>query len=241
MSEAVRFQVHYYTEGPGRDEGLHEGDVLMSNHPQLAGGSHLPDITVITPVYKWVEGRVHEGGALRRATMFVTHAPFQPAVLSSSHTSPHSAPAYAALARLCFSLPPAATTPMWAASALAPCRRTPRLSRRRAPPLCRSRLSRMVLLRCEGLGGCQGERVVACGGAKIPSYSPHASHSAHPRCSTPQEKGVVQLLMAPADLASRIPGISGTRNLADNISDLKAQVREGRTPPFACCHCPPPP
>lgn len=23
----------------------------MSNHPQLAGGSHLPDITVITPVF----------------------------------------------------------------------------------------------------------------------------------------------------------------------------------------------
>jgi 5-oxoprolinase (ATP-hydrolysing) len=32
-------------------EGLKEGDVLVSNHPQLAGGSHLPDITVITPVF----------------------------------------------------------------------------------------------------------------------------------------------------------------------------------------------
>jgi 5-oxoprolinase (ATP-hydrolysing) len=30
--------------------------VLVSNHPQLAGGSHLPDITVITPVF--------EGGAI---------------------------------------------------------------------------------------------------------------------------------------------------------------------------------
>jgi len=30
--------------------------VLVSNHPQLAGGSHLPDITVITPV--WEAGRV---------------------------------------------------------------------------------------------------------------------------------------------------------------------------------------
>ena len=28
----------------------HEGDVLVANHP-LAGGSHLPDITVITPVF----------------------------------------------------------------------------------------------------------------------------------------------------------------------------------------------
>jgi hypothetical protein len=44
-------QVWYYSEGPGRDQGLAEGDVLVSNHPQLAGGSHLPDITVITPVF----------------------------------------------------------------------------------------------------------------------------------------------------------------------------------------------
>eukprot|EP00879_Flechtneria_rotunda_P005621 GHRR01005917.1.p1 GENE.GHRR01005917.1~~GHRR01005917.1.p1 ORF type:complete len:999 (+),score=358.22 GHRR01005917.1:340-3336(+) len=52
MSEAVRFQVAYYGPGgPGEQEGLQEGDVLLSNHPQLAGGSHLPDITVITPVF----------------------------------------------------------------------------------------------------------------------------------------------------------------------------------------------
>jgi hypothetical protein len=30
--------------------------VLISNHPQLAGGSHLPDITAITPVFQ--QGRV---------------------------------------------------------------------------------------------------------------------------------------------------------------------------------------
>jgi 5-oxoprolinase (ATP-hydrolysing) len=30
--------------------------VLATNHPQLAGGSHLPDITVITPVFS--EGRI---------------------------------------------------------------------------------------------------------------------------------------------------------------------------------------
>lgn len=46
MSEAVRYQIKYW----GAD--LEEGDVLVSNHPQLAGGSHLPDITVITPIYK---------------------------------------------------------------------------------------------------------------------------------------------------------------------------------------------
>ncbi len=33
---------------------LRPGDVLVSNHP-MAGGSHLPDITVITPVF--AEGR----------------------------------------------------------------------------------------------------------------------------------------------------------------------------------------
>ena len=49
MQSAVTFQVEYWN-GEGR-EGLKEGDVLVSNHPQLAGGSHLPDITVITPVF----------------------------------------------------------------------------------------------------------------------------------------------------------------------------------------------
>eukprot|EP00538_Stauroneis_constricta_P012873 CAMPEP_0119550994 /NCGR_PEP_ID=MMETSP1352-20130426/4403_1 /TAXON_ID=265584 /ORGANISM="Stauroneis constricta, Strain CCMP1120" /LENGTH=1270 /DNA_ID=CAMNT_0007596997 /DNA_START=435 /DNA_END=4247 /DNA_ORIENTATION=+ len=49
MQAAVRFQVEYWNS-EGR-EGIQEGDVLVSNHPQLAGGSHLPDITVITPVF----------------------------------------------------------------------------------------------------------------------------------------------------------------------------------------------
>ncbi len=44
MQEAVRAQVRLLG-GKWRD-----GDVVMSNHPQ-AGGSHLPDITVITPVF----------------------------------------------------------------------------------------------------------------------------------------------------------------------------------------------
>lgn len=45
MSEAVRYQVRYW------GDDLVDGDVLLSNHPQLAGGSHLPDITVITPIF----------------------------------------------------------------------------------------------------------------------------------------------------------------------------------------------
>lgn len=49
-------QLKYWTEGPGKEEGIQEGDVLVTNHPQLAGGSHLPDITVITPVFR--EGEI---------------------------------------------------------------------------------------------------------------------------------------------------------------------------------------
>jgi hypothetical protein len=46
-------QVRYYgPQGPGASQGLHPGDVIASNHPQLAGGSHLPDITVTSPVFQ---------------------------------------------------------------------------------------------------------------------------------------------------------------------------------------------
>ena len=43
-------------EGPGKAVGLQEGDTVVTNHPVAAGGSHLPDITVITPV--WEVGRI---------------------------------------------------------------------------------------------------------------------------------------------------------------------------------------
>ncbi|MBF0279674.1 MAG: hydantoinase B/oxoprolinase family protein [SAR324 cluster bacterium] len=45
MSEAIRQQMKI------QGKNLKEGDVLVTNHP-IAGGSHLPDITVITPVWK---------------------------------------------------------------------------------------------------------------------------------------------------------------------------------------------
>ncbi|KIH67003.1 hydantoinase/oxoprolinase [Ancylostoma duodenale] len=45
MQYAVRFQIDHL----GMDS-IHEGDVILSNHPR-AGGSHLPDLTVITPVF----------------------------------------------------------------------------------------------------------------------------------------------------------------------------------------------
>ncbi|XP_009611528.1 5-oxoprolinase 1 [Nicotiana tomentosiformis] len=44
MSSTVRWQLKHW------GDNLNEGDVLVANHPS-AGGSHLPDITVITPVF----------------------------------------------------------------------------------------------------------------------------------------------------------------------------------------------
>lgn len=45
---AMQAAVQYQMEHLGTD--LHDGDVILSNHP-CAGGSHLPDLTVITPVF----------------------------------------------------------------------------------------------------------------------------------------------------------------------------------------------
>ncbi|XP_076014060.1 5-oxoprolinase [Genypterus blacodes] len=45
MQETVQYQIRSL----GSD--LKEGDVILSNHP-CAGGSHLPDLTVITPVFR---------------------------------------------------------------------------------------------------------------------------------------------------------------------------------------------
>lgn len=48
MQETVQYQMKAFN---GK---FTPGDVILSNHP-LAGGSHLPDLTVITPVfYKFV-------------------------------------------------------------------------------------------------------------------------------------------------------------------------------------------
>jgi 5-oxoprolinase (ATP-hydrolysing) len=41
----VKFQVNRH------GESWKEGEVILANHP-LAGGTHLPDLTVITPVYE---------------------------------------------------------------------------------------------------------------------------------------------------------------------------------------------
>lgn len=45
MQETVQFQIK------NLQDDVREGDVILSNHP-CAGGSHLPDLTVITPVFR---------------------------------------------------------------------------------------------------------------------------------------------------------------------------------------------
>ena len=62
-------------DGPGSSEGLREGDTVVTNHPVAGGGSHLPDITVITPVWDngeivfFVASRGHHAGACTRLTL----------------------------------------------------------------------------------------------------------------------------------------------------------------------------
>ena len=43
MQETVQYQMKQL------GDNLREGDVILANHP-CSGGSHLPDLTVITPV-----------------------------------------------------------------------------------------------------------------------------------------------------------------------------------------------
>jgi 5-oxoprolinase (ATP-hydrolysing) len=61
----VRYQSQLYSQ-PG---ALEEGDCLLSNHPS-AGGSHLPDCTVIVPTFHngkvvfWTAARAHHVSVL---------------------------------------------------------------------------------------------------------------------------------------------------------------------------------
>ncbi|EEB97738.1 hypothetical protein MPER_02879, partial [Moniliophthora perniciosa FA553] len=52
MSYAVKYQIELLGIGAGAPSGngIEQGDVIMTNSPQ-AGGTHLPDITIITPVF----------------------------------------------------------------------------------------------------------------------------------------------------------------------------------------------
>mmetsp|Transcript_27108 Transcript_27108/g.59295 ORF Transcript_27108/g.59295 Transcript_27108/m.59295 type:complete len:1400 (+) Transcript_27108:291-4490(+) len=135
MQSAVRFQVEYWNS-EGR-EGIKEGEVLVSNHPQLAGGSHLPDITVITPVF-------HKGEIIFFVASRGHHADI--GGIAPGSMPPHS-----------------------------------------------SKLED------------EGAMIVAFKLVKGGQF---------------QEKGITDILNAPG----KIEGNSGTRNLRDNLSDLRAQV-----------------
>lgn len=140
MSEAVKYQIkHYAYGGVGQNDPLVQGDVLISNHPQLAGGSHLPDITVITPVFEEKE-----------IVFFVA---------SRGHHADIGG-----------------------------------ISPGSMPPNSHSLVEE---------------------GAAIVSFKVV-------RQGEFDENGLSELLKAPEKLG--IPGIVGTRNLADNVSDLRAQV-----------------
>ena len=135
MERAVRFQIEYWNS-EGR-EGIQEGDVLVSNHPQLAGGSHLPDITVITPVF-------HDGDIIFFVASRGHHADI--GGIAPGSMPPHS-----------------------------------------------NRLQD------------EGAMIIAFKLVKNGEF---------------QEEGVTKILMSPG----KLPGNSGTRNLPDNLSDLRAQV-----------------
>lgn len=135
MERAVRFQVEYWNS-EGR-EGIKEGEVLVSNHPQLAGGSHLPDITVITPVF-------HEGKIVFFVASRGHHADI--GGIAPGSMPPHS-------------------------------------------------------------------KKLEDEGAMIVAFK-------LVRDNKFQEEGITEVLRSPA----AIPGNSGTRNLRDNLSDLRAQV-----------------
>jgi 5-oxoprolinase (ATP-hydrolysing) len=135
MERAVRFQIEYWNS-EGR-EGIQEGDVLVSNHPQLAGGSHLPDITVITPVF-------YNGEIIFFTASRGHHADI--GGIAPGSMPPHSK-------------------------------------------------------RLED----EGAMIVAFKLVKNGVF---------------QEEGIIDILKAPG----KLPGNSGTRNLRDNLSDLRAQV-----------------
>ncbi|XP_067226119.1 5-oxoprolinase [Chanodichthys erythropterus] len=132
MQETVQFQIK------AAGGSMQEGDVILSNHP-CAGGSHLPDLTVITPVFR---------DGMSAPVFFVA---------SRGH--------HADIGGITpGSMPPHSTS-----------------------------------LQQEGAVFTSFKLVT--GGVF-------------------QEKAVTEALMAPA----QYPGCSGTRNLRDNLSDLRAQV-----------------
>ena len=172
MQSAVKFQTEYWNS-EGR-EGIQEGDVLVSNHPQLAGGSHLPDITVITPVFHNGEiiFFVASRGKNHRESFF----------LMEPNTLTHAAACLHLLTLFCTAYP-------------------------------------LLLGHHADIGG-------SCPGSMPPHSTCLEEEGAMiigfklVRNGQFQEEGITEILMSPG----KRKGSSGTRNLRDNLSDLRAQV-----------------
>lgn len=104
-------------------EDLREGDVILSNHP-CAGGSHLPDLTVITPVSEGQgRGTPTPGHPWGAGPPTKTPAQHQALPRSSGRASPSPSSSW----------PAAGTTRTSGASPPAPCPPTLRLCVRRGP------------------------------------------------------------------------------------------------------------
>lgn len=225
MSQTVVSMDAYYTAGPGASDGLREGDVLVSNHPQLAGGSHLPDLTVVTPVFK--DGKV-----------------LVPVVLPCDFPSGNFG-RVPTTAQGCHK--PCGATLALPKCALACCARPTRqkvfyvasrahhadiggIAPGSMPPNSK-RLDEegaaIVAFKLVRNGVFQARF-----NARVSWFwreaTPPLPASEAGFLLWPQEEGITELLMAPGK--SGIPGNSGTRNLEDNISDLKAQVGSVTSP-----------
>ena len=209
-------QIKHYTEGDAKDQGLEEGDVLVTNHPQLAGGSHLPDITVITPVFN--EGKI---------VFFVASRGHHADVggITPGSMPPHShCLAEEGAAILSFKVvndgvfqvrlfPWPSFSPGCCFVRCKPVHSVPsQLSVKKTK--VESEIAYPSALKSVGQIEC------------IPSLKEGCINSTILMSNEVllQTQGITDLLMAPAKLKDKIPNISGTRNLSDNISDLKAQV-----------------
>jgi hypothetical protein len=197
--------------------------VLLSNHPQLAGGSHLPDITVITPVFS--QGRV---------VFFVASRGHHADI---GGISPGSMPPNSKLlveegaAVVSFKL--VRDGEFQVTSTVAACCKCAVVWQQlhgsacdcaEAPTLPGKVVTAKVLATIHPHVQPQHQMQLTAGLASTAFFLP---------CCLSilfilQEAGITELLMAPGKLSDQLPGCSGTRNLSDNLSDLQAQVgRDG--------------
>lgn len=161
MSFAVRWQAEHWKGN------LVDGDVLISNHP-VAGGVHLPDLTVVTPVF----------GPDGKEIIFYTASRGHHVRPSSLRSAPLR------LGALTVPSSPARPSPQADVGGAIP---------GSMPP---------------------NSKTIFDEGASIESFKVI-------KAGQFDEAGIVNLLV---DVPASYPGGSGTRTLADNLSDIRAQI-----------------